>query len=57
METITEDLIFDLASTSQGLLKVSETGKLRNIKKQIKVLMNWQVKLVLIMYSKQYTER
>ncbi len=38
LETITEDLIFDLASTSQGLLKVSETGKVKKFKNTDKSL-------------------
>ena len=38
LETITEDLIFDLASTSQGLLKVSETGKVKKYKNTDKSL-------------------
>ena len=35
---ITEDLIFDLASTSQGLLKVSESGKVKKYKNTDKSL-------------------
>ena len=38
LEAITEDLIFDLASTSQGLLKVSESGKVKNYKNTDKSL-------------------
>ncbi|MBA66277.1 MAG: hypothetical protein CMG55_10815, partial [Candidatus Marinimicrobia bacterium] len=38
LETITEDLIFDLASTSQGLIKVSEAGKVKKYKNTDKSL-------------------
>ena len=40
LEAITEDIIFDLTSSSQGLLKVSETVEVKRYKEEPNISVN-----------------